>query len=1083
MNSLTIFLALGLLISMFGASHADGLDVLKDFQGIRYIEEGRPVGLPMGGIGAGSIEITSQGTLAEFANLNNWVARIPSIPGTGLWITYTTDGKTRAFPLGGGKVCFEGNFPFAKLSFPDLPVDVTLWCWSPFILHDVRHSAYPAMIFDAQIHNRTSKPADVGLVLSYGTDYSQWLRQIATSHLDMESTTGFHEWELLRDAASSHAVDISVESSGSEYTGKAASGITFSTKALIGPAIRERVHEKRADLEKAYLRAYDFTPVDISGACNRSYLHNPFNESIASSLCFSDLKSGRRTVYDIPFDIVDDTKNAGKSCVMAGPDAGDKSVSIPVNQKADCLFFFGNCAGWAAYGTAQYTVHYTDGTDTMVPLHDGRELSDWIGGTPSLSPASVTGPNGRAENYVINVFAVPTDGSKTIGSVELRKSGTIAPIVFAITAGRLSALPLVEGVLATRNMDLDRMVGNMDALKLASNTDADYTIAALRRNGGRTLTYQIAGSESIAGVLEGRLPVSSPKPSEYAVEQRLSLGAGESGTASVVCGWYAPNHRNLEGHVYGHKYQDWFKASSGVVEEIARDHDKLLGKTKEHFDMIATSTLPKWYREMLQSNFYLLPACTWLTRDGISFTYESPDRCPAIGTLDVRYYGSFTKLAAFPELDNLEMRELGESQLGDGFVPHDMGVGRGLADIFVFPKKAPPTPPKTGAHDYDGYWVNLPIKFCLQVARNYQWTGDTRFLKEMWPRVKRAVAWVQARDGDDDGLPETYYGYDGWTMAGKSGYDANQWIAMLVAVAGLADELGEPGYAAELRATHAKALAQTEKHLWTGRYFRQGALDGGKMNDMVSCLQVAGDWYGDMMGFQTGVPRSQVRSSLQVIDDVLGKDSLYGVTVCLNPDGSSNGIWQCYVCGTGWSLFYASHCMYRGMDDIALRVADEIWTQYMVQKARVPWRQEEAIEEPHTGSVTDRLLRDMRLGVTMTLAYSAAGLGLDIPKGTAVVKPADWVWKDSAFVLPVIMPKWLGQVKYKRAPGREDYTITNTGNVIRLKSLKLRTKAEGMVSVSSAGKTWNVRTSSDGTVAVGPIVLGKSVSISLASVR
>ncbi|MCX6375332.1 MAG: GH116 family glycosyl-hydrolase, partial [Armatimonadetes bacterium] len=608
------------------------------------------------------------GTLIEFANLNNWVARVPSIPGAGLWITVTTDGKTRVFPLAGGRVRFEGNFPFAKLTFPDLPVDVTLWCWSPFILHDVRHSAYPVMVFDARLRNRGEKPSDIGLVLSYGTDFSEWLRGIATSHLDMDSTTGFHEWEVLRNAAPGHAVDISVESSGSEYAGKAASGITFSTKALVGPSVRERVHEKRKALEKAYLRAYDFTPVDISGACNRSYLKNPFNEPIATSLCFSDLKPGRRSVYDIPFDVVDEAKNGGKSCVMAGPDGGRKSVSIPVNQKADCLFFFGNCAGWAFDGSAQYVIHYTDGTDTIVPLRNGRDLSDWMGGAAPFSPASITGPNGRTESYVINVFAVPTDGSKTIESVELRKSGMMAPIVFAITIGRLSSLPLVEGVLATRNLDIVRMVGDTDALDLASNTDADYTIAALRRNGGRTLTYRVEDSDSVEKALEGGLQTTSSKASVYAVEQRLSLGPGESGTAGIVCGWYAPNHRSLEGHVYGHKYQDWFGSSSDVVEEVARDHDELLRKTKEHFDIIATSTLPRWYREMIQSNFYLLPACTWLTRDGISFTYESPDRCPAIGTLDVRYYGSFTKLAAFPELDEQELRGLGESQHGDGFV-------------------------------------------------------------------------------------------------------------------------------------------------------------------------------------------------------------------------------------------------------------------------------------------------------------------------------------------------------------------------------------------------------------------------------
>jgi hypothetical protein len=158
-----------------------------------------------------------------------------------------------------------------------------------------------------------------------------------------------------------------------------------------------------------------------------------------------------------------------------------KSVSIPVNH-ADA-FFFGN---WRAGSSmVAHTDHYTDGTDNCSRQRP-TSATGWEDQRPPAGERH--GPNGRTESYVINTFAVPTDGSKTIESVELRKSGMMAPIVFAITVGRLSALPLVEGVLATRNLDIVRMVGDTDALDLASNTDADYTIAAPRCNGGRTPT-------------------------------------------------------------------------------------------------------------------------------------------------------------------------------------------------------------------------------------------------------------------------------------------------------------------------------------------------------------------------------------------------------------------------------------------------------------------------------------------------------------------------------------------------------------------------------------------------------------------
>ena len=1059
------------------------LDVLSDFRGIEYTEVGRPVGLPLGGIGAGCIEITSQGTLAEFANVNNWTARIPSIPGTGLWLTYTVDGKTQAYPLAGGRVRFEGNFPFAKLTFPDLPVELTLWCWSPLILHDVKHSAYPVAIFDAEMRNRGKKPVEAGLVLAYGTDYSDWLRRIATSHADMASDAGFHDWEALRNLGKS-GVKIDISSTHEPCSLKHISGTTFSAKANVDESAYESIKAERVALEKAYLRSYDFTPIDIGSACNRSYLNGPFGfEPFHIDRNFAGLQSGTREVYNIPFTIVDDKVSAGKSVVMAGPGTSLTSIDIPIGRKADCLFFLGQCCGWAADGSASYVIHYADGSRQVVPLRVGLEINEYWGGSVRYSPDALRGKCADGNDWLLRVFAVPIDQpDKEIKSVELAKTGNLSPLLFAVTAGKLAGSALEAGVLATRNTDIDRMAGSPSALKLASSTDAQYTICARTQAGGRTLTYAVSNADSLKSALEEGVVRAKGQPTVYAVEQRVRLQPGKSAEAGLVCSWYAPGHRNLEGHVFGHKYEDWFAGSAEAAEEVARDHDKLLRQTKQHYDIIATSTLPKWYREMLQSNFYQGPSMTWLTRDGVSFTYESADRCPAMGTMDVRYYGSFQKLAGFPELDAVEMREFAGSQFGDGFVPHDLGVGRGLADVYNFPTNAPPVAPKTDEHAYDGYWVNLPIKFCLEVARDYQWTGDKAFANEMWPHVKRAVAWVAARDHDGDGLPETYYSYDGWTMAGKSGYDANQWVAMLVSVARLADDVGEKAYASELRATHKKALAQVEKLIWNGKYFRQGVLDGGVNNEMVSSLQVAGDWYGSMLGFETGVPAKQVRSALETIDSVCGKDSLYGVTVCLNPDGTSNGAWQCYICGTGWSLFYASHCMYVGLDEIGLRVADEIWRQYMVEKARVPWRQEEAIEDPHAGSVTDRLLRDYRLGVAMTLAYSAAGLNVDVPAGTVSVRPAEWVWKDGRFVLPVITPKWMGQVAYSRSAGAETYTISNLDKPIRLKSLKLRTAA-GNVKVTVDGKAVKTATAKDGMVDCGPISLGAKVVLRLVPVN
>ncbi len=1035
------------------------LAALSDFRGIVYTEAGRPVGMPLGGLGAGDFEVSSQGSFMEFSNVNNWAARIPSIPGSGLWLVYKTGGTTQVLPLSGGRVRFEGNFPFARLTFPDLPVDVTLWCWSPLILHDTRRSGYPAAIFDAEIRNSTSQPAEVGLLLSYGTDYGGWLQNLAGPDLQ--------------------GAPVDILSTSAPYNGQNASGISFSTTAAIDQAwLDQRYGQIRQNLEDSYLRSYDFTTLDIRQACNRSYLNSPFGTDPGNApLKFAGLQPGARTLYGFPFQVVDDAANGGKSIVMAGPETSTQSVTIPVAQQADCIFFLGNCAGWAASGTAEYVVRYTDGTQFTVPLRNGYEIGDWMGGSPVYLPARITCGNGIGGTSQIFLFAVPTDGTKVVQSVEVRKSGQIAPIVFAVTIGRLSSTPLPDAIRAARQADIDRMMASAINLKLAPNTDAGYTLAARTLPGAQVLTYQVANAGALPNAVVDSQTQPQPGATVYAVEQRFSLSPGERAVAGLVCSWYAPNHYSSGGYRFGHAYENWFSGSPAVAEEIARDHDTLLRDTKKHYDVIATSTLPKWYREMLQSNFYLMPVGTWYTKDGIAFTYESPTGCALFGTMDVRYYGSFTMLAGYPELDATVLREFAGVQHADGFIPHDLGASAGLQDTYQFPTNTAPVSPNPNPGAYAGYWTNLPIKFCLEVARHYQWTGDTAFLQAMWPHVKRAVTWIDAQDVDDDGLPETSYGYDGWSMIDKCGYDANQWNAMLIAVAKLADVMGESQYAAQLRATQLKAVAQIERLVWTGSYYKQSATADGGGLDWVSLLQVAGTWYADILGFDDGLSGNHISSALQTMDQVLGGNALYGLTDALRPDGSSTGSGIADIEAAGWQYFYASHCMYRGLDDIGLRVADEVWRGLTVEKGRIPWCQEEWINDPPHGVIPYFLLRDMRMGATMVMSYAAAGLRMDVPAGTAAVRPAEWVWKDPSFVLPVLMPKWLGQVRYDRQQSEERYEITNLLPAIGLNSLKLRSQYTDTVSVTVSGEVRQVQVGTDGTVDVGPVSVGTGTTV------
>ena len=73
-----------------------------------------------------------------------------------------------------------------------------------------------------------------------------------------------------------------------------------------------------------------------------------------------------------------------------------------------------------------------------------------------------------------------------------------------------------------------------------------------------------------------------------------------------------------------------------------------------------------------------------------------------------------------------------------GAVPHDLGVPDG--DPFFLVNEF-------GWQDTNG-WKDLNSKFVLMVYRDYVLTGRNRsaFLKEIWPAVKEAIAYLQQFD-------------------------------------------------------------------------------------------------------------------------------------------------------------------------------------------------------------------------------------------------------------------------------------------------------------------------------------------------
>ncbi|WP_428232296.1 DUF4450 domain-containing protein [Flavobacterium sp.] len=89
------------------------------------------------------------------------------------------------------------------------------------------------------------------------------------------------------------------------------------------------------------------------------------------------------------------------------------------------------------------------------------------------------------------------------------------------------------------------------------------------------------------------------------------------------------------------------------------------------------------------------------------------------------------------------------------------------------------------AHHYD-----MNLVFIDQMLRHFKWTGDTSFIKEMWPTLQRHLNWEKRNfDPDDDGLYDAYASiwasdalqYSGGGVIHSSAYNyyANKTVAQL----------------------------------------------------------------------------------------------------------------------------------------------------------------------------------------------------------------------------------------------------------------------------------------------------------------
>ncbi|MFP4381199.1 MAG: GH116 family glycosyl hydrolase [Candidatus Sumerlaeia bacterium] len=293
----------------------------------------------------------------------------------------------------------------------------------------------------------------------------------------------------------------------------------------------------------------------------------------------------------------------------------------------------------------------------------------------------------------------------------------------------------------------------------------------------------------------------------------------------------------------GHYYSNFFKNAGEVVDYVVKNQKKLEGETRKFHENFYDSTAETWLLDQINSHLSTFVCSAWFTKSGDFGVQEglTPDRnWGPLATIDVGFYGNIPAISLFPELQKNSMRVHKRLQQKNGVIAH--GVGRNFEQT-------------DAKEEVVKGRLDLPSQYACMVLRDFFWTSDREYLKEMWPSIKAALEYVvRERDMNQDGLPDmegTMCSYDNFPMYGAASFVASVWLAALKSAVEAARILKDKDAEARFSGLLEQGDKVFEEKLWNGEYYRlYNDEDGPKGDKDEGCMtdQIMGQWACDQVG-------------------------------------------------------------------------------------------------------------------------------------------------------------------------------------------------------------------------------------------
>ncbi|HEY1341111.1 MAG TPA: GH116 family glycosyl-hydrolase, partial [Bryobacteraceae bacterium] len=330
------------------------------------------------------------------------------------------------------------------------------------------------------------------------------------------------------------------------------------------------------------------------------------------------------------------------------------------------------------------------------------------------------------------------------------------------------------------------------------------------------------------------------------------------------CGWTAP--KGDEDTVIGNHYCQRFPGAWQAAEYGAQNLQRLEKYTRMFAASLRASTLPAPVREAASANLSTLATTTcFRTADGEFHGFEG------VNDHSGCCYGNCTHVWNYETATSSLFPTLARSLRGAAF-----GYSLDDAGAIHFRQMLPDGKARSGFAAADGQMGQI-----VKVYHDWRLTGDSEWLRAIWPRVKKALefAWVpDGWDADRDGVLEgvQHNTYD-VEFYGPNPQCGIWYLAALRAGEEMSRETGDTASAAEYRRLFDNGSQWIDANLFNGEYYIQKIR--GRRRD-----QIANSLMSTMGSENTEQPEYQVGEGC-LVDQLVGQylASIAGLGPLLDP--------------------------------------------------------------------------------------------------------------------------------------------------------------------------------------------------------